>query len=48
MLNAICKKDSRDLTSIETDEDFTRLIGEDISGMKIAIPSFYISDVIEK
>ena len=47
MLNAICKKDSRDLTSIETDEDFTRLIGEDISGMKIAIPSFYISDVID-
>ena len=47
MLNIICKRDSRDLTSIETDEDFTRLIGEDISGMKIAIPSFYISDVID-
>lgn len=47
MLNVICKKDERDLTSIETDEDFTRLIGEDIAGMKIAVPSFYISDVID-
>ena len=47
MLNIISKKDDRDLTSVETNEDFTRLIGEDISGMKIAIPSFYISDVID-
>ena len=30
----------------ETNEDFTRLIGEDISGMKIAVPKFYVSDVI--
>ena len=48
LLNAICKKDEKDLTSFDTNEDFTSLIGEDIKGMKIAIPSFYISDVIDK
>ena len=46
LLNAICGLDENDLTSSETNEDFTRLIGEDISGMKIAVPKFYVSDVI--
>ena len=48
LLNTISKKDDRDLTNVDTDEDFTRLIGTDISGMKIAIPSFYLSDVIDE
>lgn len=48
LLNILCKKDERDLTHIGKEEDFTRLIGESVSGMKIAIPSFYISDVIDK
>ena len=48
LLNAICKKSKNDLTSSATNEDFTRLIGEDIKGMKIGIPKFYISDVIDK
>ena len=48
LLNILCKKDKRDLTHIGKEEDFTRLIGESISGMKIAIPEFYISDVIDK
>ena len=47
LLNAICKKDSKDLTSFETNEDFTRLIGKDISKMKIAIPNYFISDIVE-
>lgn len=47
LLNILCGHDSKDLTSSKKDkEDFTRLIGEDISGMKIAIPKFYMSDVI--
>lgn len=46
LLNAICGLDENDLTSSETNEDFTRLIDEDISGMKIAVPKFYVSDVI--
>lgn len=48
LLNILCKKDKRDLTHIGKEEDFTRLIGEDIKGMKIAIPEFYISDVLDK
>lgn len=47
-LNIVSKKDERDLTNFFSDEDFTRLIGKDVSGMKIAIPSFYLSDVINK
>ena len=46
VLNTICGKSDKDLTSVETNEDFTRLIGEKIDGMKIAIPKFYISDAI--
>ncbi len=46
LLNALCGKDDNDLTSVDTNEDFTRLIGEDVSGMKIAVPKFYMSDVI--
>lgn len=46
LLNILCGKDDKDLTSSETNEDFTRFIGEDISGMKVAVPKFYMSDVI--
>ena len=46
VLNTIFGKSDKDLTSVETNEDFTRLIGEKIDGMKIAIPKFYISDAI--
>lgn len=46
LLNTICKKDNRDLTSFDTFEDFTRLIGKDIKGFKVAIPNYFVSDVI--
>lgn len=48
LLNTICGKSEKDLTSVETNEDFTRLIGEKIDGMKIAIPNFYVSEAIDK
>ena len=48
LLNTICGKSEKDLTSVDTDEDFTRLIGKSISGMKIAIPKFYVSDAIDQ
>ena len=48
LLNAISRKDDKDLTSFETSEDFTRLIGENISGMKIAIPNYFVSDIVDK
>lgn len=47
LLNILCDKDKRDLTQSVTDEDFTRFIGDDISGMKIAIPSFYVNDLVD-
>lgn len=48
LLNAISRYDEKDLTSFETKEDFTRLIGEDIKGMKIAIPNYFVSDVVSE
>jgi len=48
LLNLISKKDEKDLTSFETNEDFTRLIGQDIKGMKIAIPNYFVSDVVDE
>ena len=48
LLNILCKKDDRDLTQTSKKEDFTSLIGQDIKGMKIAIPKFYINDSINK
>ena len=46
LLNAICGKDDHDFTSVDTTEDFTRLIGEKVSGMKIAVPNFYMNENI--
>ncbi|MBR1386087.1 MAG: Asp-tRNA(Asn)/Glu-tRNA(Gln) amidotransferase subunit GatA [Bacilli bacterium] len=47
LLNIICGKDHKDLTSADKDEeDFTRFIGEDIKGMKIAIPNYFVSSVV--
>lgn len=47
LLNILCDKDKRDLTQSVSDEDFTRFIGDGISGMKIAIPSFYVNDLVD-
>ena len=47
LLNAIVGKDEKDLTSVrKEEEDFTRLIGEDIKGMKIAVPNYFMSDIV--
>ena len=49
LLNAICGHDERDLTSAnKEDEDFTRMIGEDIKGMKIAVPNYLMSDIVSE
>ena len=47
LLNVIAGKDENDLTSANLKEDFTSLIGNDIKGLKIAIPNFYMSEVID-
>lgn len=47
LLNALVGKDQRDLTSAnKEEEDFTRLIGKDIKGMKIAVPNYFMSDIV--
>ena len=47
LLNALVGKDEKDLTSVEKEEeDFTRLIGKDIKGMKIAVPNYLMSDIV--
>lgn len=49
LLNAIVGYDDKDMTSSKREtEDFTRLIGEDIRGMKIAIPKFYMNEAIDE
>jgi aspartyl-tRNA(Asn)/glutamyl-tRNA(Gln) amidotransferase subunit A len=49
LLNAIVGQDDKDMTSAKKEtEDFTRLIGEDVKGMKIAIPNFYMNDAIDE
>ena len=47
LLNAIVGGDKKDLTSAKKEaEDFTRLIGKDIKGMKIAVPNYFMSDIV--
>lgn len=47
LLNEIVGKDIKDLTSSPKEvEDFTRLIGKDIKGMKIAIPNYFVSEIV--
>ncbi len=49
LLNAIVGRDDKDLTSAnKEEEDFTRLIGQDIKGMKIAVPNFFMSDIVNE
>jgi len=47
ILNILVGRDERDLTSASiNDEDFTRFIGNDIKGKKVAIPNYFVSDVV--
>ena len=49
LLNVIAGKDQKDLTSTSREvEDYTRLIGQDIKGMKIAVPTYFMSDIVAK
>ena len=47
LLNSLVGKDIKDLTSRDKEkEDFTRMIGQDTKGMKIAIPNYFISSIV--
>ncbi len=48
LLNVISGYDEKDLTSSkESVKDYTSLIGQDISHLKIAVPNYYMSDTID-
>lgn len=49
LLNVIVGKDNKDLTSATKEtEDFTRLIGKEIKNKKVAIPNFFMSDIVNE
>lgn len=49
LLNILCGKDERDLTSADKEkEDFTRLIGKDIKNMKIGVPNYFMTDIVDE
>lgn len=49
LLNTMIGKDNKDLTSSNKEkEDFTRLIGTDIKGKKIAVPNYFVSEIVDK
>lgn len=49
LLNTMIGHDNKDLTSSNKEiEDFTRLIGNDIKGKKIAIPNYFVSEIVDK
>lgn len=48
LLNAIVGRDEKDLTSSDKQkEDFTRKISEDVSGMRVALPTYFMSDIVD-
>lgn len=48
LLGAISGHDEKDLTSSSREvEDYTRMIGKDISGMKFALPNYFMGDMVE-
>ena len=49
LLNILCGKDENDLTSsCEEVPDFTKEIGKSIKGMKIGVPNYFLSDIVNK
>ena len=48
LLNAIASLDERDLTSFATKEDFTKKINMPFDNFKVAIPKYFISDIIDE
>lgn len=49
LLNVISGYDKNDLTSsLNEVKDYTSLMGQDVNNLKIAIPNYYMSEVIDK
>ncbi len=48
LLNLLVGHDAKDLTSAKKEEeDFTRKIGIPVKGMKIAVPKYFLSDIVK-
>ena len=49
LLNVLVGKDLKDLTSVNKEtEDFTRLLDKDIKGMKVAVPNYFMSEIVDE
>ncbi len=49
LLNVISGHDEKDLTSSDTlVDDYTKLLGEDIKGMKIGVVNYFMSDIVNE
>ena len=48
LLNAISGYDEKDLTSFDKEEDFTRLLNNKLENIKVAIPNFFMSDIVNE
>ena len=49
LLNILCGRDDNDLTSsYEEVPDFTKDLGKPIKGMKIGVPNFFLSDIVNE
>lgn len=48
LLNVISGEDENDMNSVSCSKDFTSLIGKEINHLKIAVPNYYMSDVIDE
>lgn len=49
LLNILVGKDEKDLTSADQEkEDFTRKIGQSVEGLKVAIPNYFMSDIVSE
>ena len=47
LLNVISGRDLKDLTSFDTNEDFTRLINKKLENISVAIPNYFMSDIVD-
>lgn len=49
LLNSLIGRDEKDLTSSTKEiEDYTRYIGEDIKKMNLAVPNYFMSDIVSE
>ena len=47
-LNILCQKDNKDLTTVDTNENFERKINTPFNNFKVAIPNYFMSDIVDK